>query len=52
MDGIMNIYKQQVKMIEFSGPAQLYDILNYTKIVAETNAKKNIYSVLLLLTCG
>jgi copine 1/2/3 len=52
MEGIMNIYKQQVKLIEFSGPALLHDLLNYTKIVADSNAKKKIYTVLLVLTCG
>jgi phosphoribosylformylglycinamidine (FGAM) synthase-like enzyme len=30
----------------------LYDLLNYTKIVADSNAKKKIYTVLLVLTCG
>ncbi|CAD8099616.1 unnamed protein product [Paramecium primaurelia] len=52
LEGLVNLYKQTLPNLQFSGPGCLGEILNYSKQIAEFNAKKKIYTVLLILTCG
>jgi len=37
MDGILNLYKSALPRLEFSGPAEIHEIIKYAKTIAEAN---------------
>jgi hypothetical protein len=52
LEGVMNLYKKTLPQLEFGGPCNLSEIIEYSKMVAEKNQEKDVYTILVILTCG